>query len=644
MFKNWRFNIRTKITIGNLLIVCFLAICLIVVNARIVTLQQEINYIINHDIEVYETANQMEKNEFSMETGQRGFIITGNPAYLQLYSDGNVKLIENYNKLSQLVADNPAQTKNLEQIKATVQEWIDVAGNPTILLKKENKTEELDQFFLVDPGKTYIEQMRSQFTEFLSIEKQLTQSRVKQLEHTNYLLKLSLYLIVALVSIFSIIMAFVISRTIVKTIKQVVKMIAEMSSLNGDFSKRIEIVTNDEISDLGKATNGMIENFEKYVWLQSQIKEVTGLYHGIHDLNQLAQAFITKVTPLMEASFGVIYLRKEEGMELKFVKSAAYALYEEDHVITSFRLGEGLVGQCAQDQRTLELADLPSHYYHIVSGLGQVPPRNLLIIPVIFMNQVEAVLEFASIQAFTPLQRALIEQTQANFGGAIHSVYGRMETEKLLNESQALTEELQSQSEEMQAQSEELQIQQEEMIIINEHLDKQIQLAISKTMELEKTKEELEDFSEQLQRSSQFKSDFLANMSHELRTPLNSILILSQILADNERRALNEEEEKFSRTIHDAGKDLLTLIDDILDLSKVEAGKMDVNISEINVTEIPVHMKLSFDQVAGSKGIMFDVQVDENVPNIFTTDGLRLQQILKNLLSNAFSLRSGALS
>jgi two-component system, chemotaxis family, sensor kinase CheA len=215
-------------------------------------------------------------------------------------------------------------------------------------------------------------------------------------------------------------------------------------------------------------------------------------------------------------------------------------------------------------------------------------------------------------------------------------VAGRMEVERLLGESQVLTEELQAQSEELQAQSEELQMQQEQLRITNDYLEEQKQFAEQRAFELKKAKDELEDYSRKLQMSSQYKTDFLANMSHELRTPLNSILILSQMLMENDGEMDSAEVKESSRVVYTAGSDLLRLIDDILDLSKIEAGKIEILSDEVNVTEIPQMMKSMFDPVAAKKNLTFDVHTAENVPSVITTDGQRLQQIWKNLLSNAF--------
>lgn len=268
--------------------------------------------------------------------------------------------------------------------------------------------------------------------------------------------------------------------------------------------------------------------------------------------------------------------------------------------------------------------------------MGASNPRNLLIAPILYDDRVEAVVEFAALQPFQAQHLSLLDLLQDKFGSSISSVSGRMEVERLLAESQVMTEELQAQSEELQAQSEELQMQQEQLRLSNEYLEEQKEYAEQRARELKKAKDELEDYSLKLRMSSQYKTDFLANMSHELRTPLNSILILSQMLMENNADMDGEEVAEYARVVNTSGADLLRLIDDILDLSKIEAGKIEILTDEVNVTEFPQTMRNMFDPVAVKKNLQFVVQTDSNVPPVISTDGQRLQQIVKNLLSNAF--------
>jgi two-component system chemotaxis sensor kinase CheA len=339
---------------------------------------------------------------------------------------------------------------------------------------------------------------------------------------------------------------------------------------------------------------------------------------------------------MVGASYGVFYIRGSKGSQPVMNKLTAYAESGTASVKDGFKFGEGLVGQCAMDKRAF-LLNAPADYSAgIRSGLVDLSPSSVLIVPIEFENKVVAVVEFASLEPFTSQHLKLLESIEDHFGVAIDNVAGRMEVERLLSESQALTEELQTQTEELQAQSEELQMQQEEMRMTTEHLEEQNLFAEQKTRELEQAKNELEAYAEKLRQSAQYKTNFLANMSHELRTPLNSVLILSQMLYENENKTLTEEEAGYARVIHSSGNDLLALINDILDLSKIEAGKITLVMDDVNVTEIPEMMRMLFDPVADKRGITFRIELQHDLPSVIRTDGQRLQQILKNLLSNAF--------
>lgn len=622
MLREMRLNIRSKIAIGYFLIICCLGVSIVVVTERISSLQEEINTITSHDIEVHNLITSIRYNAISMESSQRGFIMTGDEAYLKPYIDGKAQWEANYNSLYQLISNNPSTQIELEEIKLTIQNWIAAAGEPTISLRKQNKTEEIFKFFTEDNGKKSIDELREHLESLSNKQMELTQMHILELDNKNKLLTVSLYVMLLIVTVIAFLIVSFVSGSIVKTIKQVVKTITEIASAGGDLTKRIEVKSKDEIKDLAEATNKLLTSLEMQNWIQTKLAEVATMNQGINDLNTLAQSFLMKIAPILNATHGLFYIRKSLGGQQQLVKIASYASYGDDAGISSFRLGEGLIGQCALEKRTFLLNQLPDHDVMITSGLAQAAPQSILIVPIEFEGKVEAVVEFASLESFTSQHLKLLEQIEGHFGVAINNIAGRMEVERLLSEYQVLAEEL--------------QMQQEEMRMTTEHLEEQNLYAEQKTKELEKAKKELEIYSEELKLSSQYKTNFLANMSHELRTPLNSILILSQLLSENENSTLSPEEEGYARVIHTSGNDLLTLINDILDLSKVEAGKITLTVDEVNVTEIPEHMKLSFDPVAEKKGLSFHVFVESDVPNLLHTDGQRLQQILKNLLSNAF--------
>ncbi|MFC5404734.1 response regulator [Cohnella soli] len=636
ILRDIRFNIRSKMALGFVLIICCLGAFIFVVHERISSLQEEVRTITSHDLEVFNLITSIRYNAMNMETSQRGYIITGDEGYLEPYTKSKTEWLANYNTLYDNVSDDPSSRKELEEIKVAIENWINTIGEPAITLRRENKMDEVITFFNEVISKQDIESLRGKLEDLRQKEIQSTKDQILQLQNRNDILIFSLYTMLFLVSVAAFIIVFFVSGTIVKTIKQVVKTITDIASSGGDLSARIHVESQDEIKDLADATNNLLENINVQNRIQTKVAEVANMSQGINDLNTLADSFLSKLAPTINASYGLFYILREYADEKRLVKIGSYAASDDKTGVTSFRMGEGLIGQAALDNRTFLLNSTIDHPISIKSSLGDIQPHSILVVPVEFEGKVVAVIEFASLESFTSEHLKLLEQIEIHFGDVINNVASRMEVERLLSESQVLTEKLQAQTEALQAQSEELQMQQEELLMTTEHLEKQNLFASQKTKELEQAREELFTYSEQLKQSSQYKSNFLANMSHELRTPLNSILILSQILLENENDTLSHEEEEYAKVIHSSGNDLLTLIDDILDLSKIEAGKMLLTWDEVNVSEIPDHMRLMFNPVAKKKDLAFDVIVHEDVSPILRTDGQRLLQILKNLLSNAF--------
>ncbi|MEC1520676.1 ATP-binding protein [Neobacillus niacini] len=639
MKKGFHFNIQTKMIAGYVFILVCLVVSLLIIMDRMSALQKEIDFISQHDIEVHNLANQIQKNVLDIETGMRGYVITGNVEYLEPYNIASRNWLDNYNTLHSLLGDNGTQQRRLEEMKPLILNWITGSAEYAVNQKKENNQAALDEYFNKNKGKKMTDELRAHFESFLENQKDMTNKRVEKLNQENNNLKISLYGLIIVVTLITIATAVFLSNSIVNTIKQVVrtiKSVTDSRETEVDLSTRIEVNTYDETRELAEAMNELLSNLEKHNWIQKSVAEISTMYQGMTDLTELTHAFISKITPMLGGVYGVVYLRRNQGSEVRYVKEAGYAIVSKERTAESFRLGEGLIGQAAMDKRIFLIDKLPEEHFKVASGLGQSSPKNLLVAPILVDGRVEAVVEFASFQPFMSQHLTLLDLLQDKFGSAITNVAGRMEVERLLGESQVLTEELQAQSEELQAQSEELQMQQEQLRITNEYLEEQKQYAEQRAYDLKKAKDELEDYSRKLQMSSQYKTDFLANMSHELRTPLNSILILSQMLMENEEELDGSEVKESSRVIYTAGSDLLRLIDDILDLSKIEAGKIEILTDEVNVTEIPQMMKNMFAPVAAKKNLTFKVHTDSNVPSVITTDGQRLQQIWKNLLSNAF--------
>lgn len=435
-----------------------------------------------------------------------------------------------------------------------------------------------------------------------------------------------------------------------RSIQKITEVMDGIDFHNQEKYPRIPVETNDEIGSISTAYNSMAESLEKHNdrekqfveeieaqnWVKTRVAETATMYQGMSDLQTLGRTFISTISEMLGAHYAVFYLMEEKQGEMRLKRLASFAANDRNVGKDSFALGEGLVGQCALEKRQFVLNDVPRDYIEIESGLGQASPACIVIVPVIYEGSVEAVVELASLGPFTEMQMNLLHEVLVPLGITIDNLHGRMEVERLLRESQVMTEELQTQAEELQSQSEELQMQTEEMKITNDQLEEQNQLAEQKTMELERMKAELEEHAQQLQQSSSYKSEFLANMSHELRTPLNSMLILSQLLSENRKGHLSEDEQEYARVIHSAGNDLLTLINDILDLSKVESGKVELFVSEIHLEAMLNSVERTFSQLAINKQISFKVERNPNLQTMIGTDEQRLTQIINNLLSNAF--------
>ncbi|RNB85406.1 response regulator [Brevibacillus fluminis] len=432
-------------------------------------------------------------------------------------------------------------------------------------------------------------------------------------------------------------------RSITSSMNKVTSVITKGNyGVQGSFP-RIEVTSNDEIGKIASAFNQIAASMEDHAkqekeykevlqeqnWLKTKIAEFSSMYQGVHDLQALAHLFITKITPLVGAGFGVFYLKKGSGEEQRFVRLATYAAMEFKADRQEFRLGEGLVGQSALEKRMIQINQLPSDYIQITSGLGKGLPNFLMVVPVLFEGEVMAVVELATFQSFDSLHLKLLDQVLGNLGITINSVDVYMKIEKLLNDSQRLTEQLQTRSEELQGQKEELKSTNEQLALQFEHSEQ-------KSRELEKVKFALEEKAQQVLISSQYKSEFLANMSHELRTPLNSMLILAHILSENKENNLSPSQVEYANTIYSSGNDLLRLINEVLDLSKVESGKMELFSSEVFLADVQTFLERQFVPVANQKGIGFAITLDEKLADTIYTDEQRLQQILRNLLSNAF--------
>jgi HAMP domain-containing protein/signal transduction histidine kinase/CheY-like chemotaxis protein len=419
-----------------------------------------------------------------------------------------------------------------------------------------------------------------------------------------------------------------------------VRAIAEVSTAvtQGDLTRSITVEASGEVAELKDNINQMIANLRETTqrnaeqdWLKTNLAAISGMLQGQRDLAAVTQLIMSEVTPTVSAQHGAFYLAEPDGNgRSDLVLAASYGLAPAaDGQRGRFRVGEGLVGQAAFERKTIAVTDLPPGYVNVVSGLGGAPAAGLLVMPVLFEDQVLGVIELASLRPFSEVNRDFLDRLTETIGVVINTIRANMRTEELLAQSQSLTQELQKQSEELRQTNDELQ---EKARLLSEQ-NRDIEI---KNEEIELARRGLEEKAAQLALSSKYKSEFLANMSHELRTPLNSMLILSRMLAANEDGSLTDQQVEFARTIHGAGNDLLSLINDILDLSKVEAGRMELELTSIPLSDISEDAERAFRQVAEQNGLEFKVELDRGLPPSIVSDRQRIGQILKNLLSNAF--------
>ncbi|MGW5955699.1 ATP-binding protein [Bacillus mycoides] len=627
MQSKTKFSIRYKIMAGYLVIILFLLISFNMLNNEISNLQKSRNFIIDHDFKVLNLTNQVEKELLSIENKAKGFIISNNPNYVQSLNSAERAYEKHYHDLFVLLEDNPSQQEKLKQINENINNWINKEIHPLITNHNSNNIQAIDT--------TQIQSLQSQLTNFRSIEEQLTKKRAAQLDTENNKLEIWLYSLLFLLSCISIIISLYISNSITKTIKNVIQAIKSISSKE-KITERIHVNTRDEIKELAHTTNHLLDEISKREWLQTELAELILMYQGVPSIEMLGKKILSGVIQKTQTSCGAFYVREEIEEIVYYVKKASFADQGADIGKQSIKMGEGLIGQCALEKQSFILREIPEEFRYVTSGLLEIRPQNLLVIPILFEDEVIAVMELVSVTEISDLHQDLIQQTVDNLGLTIHSIMGRMRIQTLLHESQAMTEELQVQSEELQTQAEELQMQAEELRTTNEQLESRTEEAEQKTTDLEITKSELEEKASEILRSSKYKSEFLANMSHELRTPLNSILLLSEMLRENHDNHLSDDEIELATVIHSSGKDLLTLINDILDLSKVEAGKLDVIFEATNISDMAANMHQNFLYIAAQKNVEFTIKDSDIIPDLFYTDAKRIEQIIKNLLSNAF--------
>lgn len=625
--------------------------------------------------QTYRTLLQIAASQRAAQTSQilaRGYMLTPSPAELEQFNQSLVKLGSGLTLLRQTVSDQPLQQSRLDAAHSFAERW-----------QREIVEWGIDPMRQVDAtapeASAMRERIRADYRQHRSVRvddliaelDQMAAEEHRQLASRNRLLDARLTttrainaIIVLLGILIGLMVVRLTSQLVIRPLRRLTDQMTRLSQADHDFEIR-RLDRRDEVGEIARALQvfkQMSLDTEAQNWVRSRVSEISHTLLQATTHKDFAQWLINELVPLCDAGIGLFYSFDDARHRLDLLGS--YGLRLSDRTAEHYMPGEGLVGQCASDRKPIILDNVPANYLHIDSGSGEALPSHLAILPVLYRDTLIGVLELASFAPLSALQRQLLDELLPLVALALENLNQAVHTQGLLqqtqeqadelrlselvmrqqkttlhesNESlQIKTQELQEQSQRLMASDEELRVQAEELREYNEELRQMTEDLNRQKFVLEDLQQETADKAAALARASQYKSEFLANMSHELRTPLNSLLILSRSLAENESGNLDADQVESAQIINDAGNDLLALINDILDLSKVEAGKMALVLGELTLADLGKRLQRLFSRVASDKGVRFDVTIDPDAPPTIRTDDGKLEQIANNLLSNAF--------
>ena len=663
-----RLTIGTKIGAGFALGVAFFAL-LSVISYRST---QQLVETAKHEAHTYVVLGELEALLSQLrraETGQRGYLLTGKDEYLQPYQDAAIVMDSKIRTLRSLTADNPTQQSKLDTLEPLVKAKM-AELHQTIELRQQKGFEAAQRLVLTERGKLLMDDIHNTLFSMKAEEQRLLERRSQA---TTVATKRTADTVLYSVPLYSLLLS-VIGLALARHISRPLRQISTVATEVGEGNLEVSVPTSqreDEIGILTRAFGQMVTNLrdtsrrtDEQGWLKSNLADFGRLLQGQRNYEVVAHQLLSKLAPLVGAQQGVFYLMDTDTNPPTLKLLSSYAYQERKHLANQFRLGEGLVGQCALEKQRILLTDVPGDYIQIASGLGAAPPLNIVVLPLLFEQAVTGVLELASLQRFSPIQLRLLDEIGESVGVVLNTIAADLRTSELLHESQMLTEELQQQQDEIQEsnrlleeqaetlqmsevqlkeQQEEMRQSNDELQQLNEELEEKARLLAEQKQEgerkneaIELARQAIEEKAAELALSSRYKSEFLANMSHELRTPLNSLLILARLLGENGEGNLTEKQVEYSRTIHAAGSDLLDLINEILDLAKIESGTITIDLETLPFADLQHFLERTFQQVAQGAGLDFRVELAPTLPPSMQTDPKRLQQILKNLLANAF--------
>lgn len=587
---------------------------------------------VEHTDRVINNANEAVKLTVDLETGMRGFLLSGDEHFLDPYETAKPRITVALNTLLELTADNPVQTDRLRRLQALQTEWANYAQS---MIDLQRSSGDYRGAVKAGRGKRLTDEIRKQFEDVIETEQVLRTTRNEEVRRTT-IWSISLYLV----------------------------FIAGISGLLAYIGRRDLVNLSTSYGANLAAQQASAVRLEQQAWLRNGQTELAEQVLGQLTLNLLGRNILLFCAQYLGTAVAALYVREEHG-GLKRVATYGFSREQEEQE-QSIYSGEGIVGQVAQQARLIRLDSVPSDYFKVSSGLGEGLPHSVLVVPTSDDDRVNGVIELGFLRPLNDRDIELLELIAGNIGTSIEAARYRQRLQEVLAETQQLNEELQVQQEELKTANEELEeqsrilkesqahleTQQVELEQTNEQLAEQAQTLAEqrdamdlKNTELNQAQVQLEERAEELQRSSKYKSEFLANMSHELRTPLNSSLILAKLLAENPQDNLSAEQVKFAESIYSAGNDLLNLINDILDISKVEAGKLEVIPETTSVARLADGLRSVFEPLAADKRLTFTVALQSDAPTTLFTDRQRLEQVIKNLLSNALKFtEQGAVS
>lgn len=615
---------------------------------------------VEHTYEVIERLETIVSLCKDLEAGQRGYSLTREEVFLEPYDKAVGRISNVVSRVRELTLDNPVQQRRVDRLEeltsaktATIRRYVDQTRNIP-------KTSQFD-FARGADDKALMDNIRVLISEMETDEKSLLAKRVSEADRLSNMATMISLLGAGVVILFTGGAAMAVITSFSRSVGNLQEGLDKIGE--GDLNVRVDSNSKDEFARVGLAFNDMAGKLAQSTqesvdqsWLNAGLAGVAQTLQGERDLQSAAQKILKQFSALLGSKHGMFYIAKNIDSQPELSLLASFAHNERKHLSNNIEMGQGLVGQCALEKERILATNLPDDFIKISSGSGEAAPKNVVVVPILYEGKVKAVIEQASFEPFTPIQLQFLDSIAVNLGVILAGIESTETTERLLRQEQTLSEELQSQQEELmennakleglasslQSSEEELRQQQEELQQTNEELEERSRIQIKqnaelevKNLELEQLKQSMQEKANQLSLTSKYKSEFLSNMSHELRTPLNSLLILSKVLTENSEGNLTEKQIEFAKTIYSAGSDLLVLIDDVLDISKIEAGAMSIDIADEAVKNICYDLIPSFDELAKQKGIELNVDINPQVPRFVKTDSRRLQQVLKNIISNA---------